>query len=564
MTTRQKKKTRTMLAVLGAIVVLGGAYVAVTQISKHQQAKEDEKNESASLAEAERLKIFSFDSSEIVQISYTNPQETLTFVYDETAGEWQYEGDREYPLIQTAVSGIASTVSQLNAAGIIDETLDNLEEYGLDDPQYTIVLTKEDGEEIRLYFGIENTFSSQYYMYVEGNENVYLMGESLVTYASRTLSDMLNVAAISVPSSTELTQAVLELGESMEQEWSLEYIADGGKEYAYYAYLTWFYELADGTKAAADSDVIESLTSAIGSLSITNCAIYQATEEELAECGLASDAPATAVLTLRYAEETDSTDEEAETETKELKLIIGKLVSDTADEQAENEEEEETTLAADDEAEGESGVLDLDDLELENPEEEGAEETRRYYVREAGSDIVYYADADTLDAIIGLQQRELYNKNPILISITDLDGFDVTFGEGERIEYEIARTTETDEDGNETTVTSYTMNGTSLDAAYVTAIYYELISTLAADRVLREDETPAEYAPELEVVYHTNLENYPEITIGFTEYDNNYYQVTVMGETKLLVNKRSVETMCSNFSEALDVLERLRENAEEE
>ena len=126
--------------------------------------------------------------------------------------------------------------------------------------------------------------------------------------------------------------------------------------------------------------------------------------------------------------------------------------------------------------------------------------------------------------------------------------------------FEILDHEEINEDGDAYTKTEYFMNGTSLPSDYFVAIFYEL-GRKSYDRVLtEEDQIPEEYKPDLEITYHTNLEFFEKITIGYMTYDSNYDIVYLNGEPKALINFREIEEVEKDLGEALEVLKML-ENA---
>ena len=54
--------------------------------------------------------------------------------------------------------------------------------------------------------------------------------------------------------------------------------------------------------------------------------------------------------------------------------------------------------------------------------------------------------------------------------------------------------------------------------------------------------------PHMTIVFHTTLESFPEVTIQYTYYNSDYYEATVNGETRFLVNRNAI----SNMEEALN------------
>ena len=525
----KKNQGRTLLIAAGVLVLLGGTYVGVTQIQKRTAAKKADREAEESEALEQELSIYDFDSADVTAISWKSTVSELSFAYDETDEAWYEVSNPDYPLMQTYISGIATTVANLKAASVLEDTLDNVADYGLENPDCVIRLTKSDGEEIVLNFGLYNSYTNQYYMYAEGDSHIYMMGSTLVNYASYTLDQMLSVASVSLPSTDEVKALSVEGFDEAAASYAIDYSETDGLTYAWYPYDYWYYEREDGVRVSADSDTVDSLLSNACSLSLSSCENYDADAEELEGYGLNEDAPSTARIsyTYSYEETAESTDDEGEDDseeeetvviTEEIVILVGNL-KEAADEESED----------------------------------------MYYVREEGSDIVYIVKASDIENLTGFDTHELANKGYAMILSSNIDSIDLSFDEDQTIHYEVLRSTETDEDGNEITTTTYEMNGTEIDSTYVIAILYEL-TALGADRCIRDTDELVEYAPELEITYHTyDCEGFDEVVIGFTPYNDNYDMVTVNGANTLFINKLEVESMVSDLGEALDVLDMLRE-----
>ena len=68
---------------------------------------------------------------------------------------------------------------------MIEQNTENLSEYGLENPQYTITAKTADGKEAVLYVGMQNTITTEYYVYAKDVPGVYTVGTTSVNYFKR-------------------------------------------------------------------------------------------------------------------------------------------------------------------------------------------------------------------------------------------------------------------------------------------------------------------------------------------------------------------------------------------
>ena len=134
------KQKRMMLMLGGVLVVLIGCYVGLKAWNDHQQEQAE--------ADEEAAKIRLVDAEGLTAVSYTDGESTLGFTLEEDT--WRYTEDQEIPMNQDVVGGFADTVASLNATREL-ENPDDISDYELDSPSYTINYTTEDGEDGTIY-----------------------------------------------------------------------------------------------------------------------------------------------------------------------------------------------------------------------------------------------------------------------------------------------------------------------------------------------------------------------------------------------------------------------------
>lgn len=141
-------------------------------------------NKADAVTEETTVMLANFKPADMTALTYTKGDQTLSFVYDSI---WYLESDRGFPLNQETVSGMASVISAIPMsrsfnAGEVSET-----DSGLSNPGYTITASYSDGTEKTYRIGNYNSFNSNYYFSVEGDDNIYMIASGLTGYFDYTL-----------------------------------------------------------------------------------------------------------------------------------------------------------------------------------------------------------------------------------------------------------------------------------------------------------------------------------------------------------------------------------------
>ncbi|HZJ83444.1 MAG TPA: DUF4340 domain-containing protein, partial [Clostridia bacterium] len=171
-----KSKNIIILGVVLALLV--GAYFFLTNRPEPEIPQ----------VQSEKISLLSFDKNEIEKIELTTDDGVLTFnqiekeVEEEKDGKkekvkkamWEAEYPHEITLKQMSVDDIAYSFANLQAERVIEEeTPDDLEPYGLKDPQAIAKATLKDGSEKILYLGDETPAGNTYYLMVHEDPKVY-------------------------------------------------------------------------------------------------------------------------------------------------------------------------------------------------------------------------------------------------------------------------------------------------------------------------------------------------------------------------------------------------------
>ena len=487
-----KKKTVKMILAVAALAVLCGTYVGVsTYVSKQEEAensKEEEKQVSVTDASAD----------EIESVQFLIDKQEITFQKKEDL--WVKRDDEAFPVSQDTLNNAVGMLGGLKAERVLKD-VDDLSEYGLDSPVNTIVFKTKDGEETSIKIGAENESVSQYYVKKnEDDKTVYLVANASLTPFMNSLYDYAEAGTFPEISSENVKEVQVE-GET---SYSLSQDGNG------------FWYISDGeNQEKADSAKATSTASAFSTLEYASFVNYNASEEEMESYGLNEPY---ANITVDYEEEVP----EKETDNLEIEETESKEAENTEEKQGETGEEETEPEMVD-----KSLVIHIG----KETEESGR------YVSVDDSKEVYTMSDETLSTFLDKENADFWDMNVCYISINDIESVEVTY-KGETKTINVSRETSEDEDGNETEILTYEMDGKELDSTKFNTFYNKVSNMTAQKRVA--DDTTLDSEPEMKIVLRKIDGTEKEVL--YHGYDSNFYGVKA--ENKIyMVNKMNVKEM---------------------
>lgn len=508
---KKKKKARRLILLLVLFLAACGGYYALT---KYNASQEEEKSGETE----ENEKLLSLTGG-ITSLSYEWAGEKVSLSL--TDSQWKRDGDENYPVNQSSVSSMVSTLKAAEKQKEIPKATDALGDYGLETPKMRVTVGDDAGENVVLLIGNENSTAGGCYSMEEGSGTVYLTDAALATAFDQGWAELLAVDDGPGIGSTKVREITVETGSETKH---LKYEPAGLPESDYTEKANLFYQKADGTYLPVSSNVQSSILNQISSLSYQSATAYQPTEEEKAAAGLAEPA---AVITIRYVEE--------ETVTKK----------------AEKEGEEDTTETVETEKEY---VLSIGRYD---------EEKNQYQAAYQGGSTILTISGDTIRTLLDLDERTIANLSPNEIADTSIDRIDLTYqGETktltiERKEVEEETTgTEAESSEGETEGTTTKKEVTYyLDGEEITAEAFQKYQSafqIEGQRILEEGEALLDAQPEFTLIYHRNTDTFPTVTISYIPYNENFYQVAVNGAMpSIVVNIRDVEQLIQLFRDGV-------------
>lgn len=187
------KQIKQLLILVGVLVVLLGAYIALRVWNAGAEER----------AEAQADYVLTLE--DIQRLTWDYSGEDLDFL--KSGESWTWAPDSAFPLEESNLTGLEETLASLKAQRVI-EAPDALADYGLDTPDMT--LTVETGSDtVKLLIG--DMTGSDYYVMVEGEDRVYTIDSTLITYLECSLMDMMVLPDIPSMSESNVEQVEVTL-----------------------------------------------------------------------------------------------------------------------------------------------------------------------------------------------------------------------------------------------------------------------------------------------------------------------------------------------------------------
>lgn len=171
---KKKKRLLYLLLVLPLLLLVLG-------LMKRYNKGQEEKQE----AEKEASVIYVTDMEDVKAFSYSDGNSEFTF--EKAEDTWIYSQDPDFPLAQSYPGQIASAFGKLTALRELKDG-DELEDYGLEEPAYTVSLNGADADEVHLRIG--NAVDDAYYLFNETTGRIYTISSTEVSALEHTLEEM--------------------------------------------------------------------------------------------------------------------------------------------------------------------------------------------------------------------------------------------------------------------------------------------------------------------------------------------------------------------------------------
>lgn len=423
--------------------------------------------------------VLELPTDSVTALSWDYDGQELSFHREEDT--WTYDGDEAFPVDQDKIQELLDPFAAFGVSFIIQDPED-LGQYGLNDPTCTIEISAED-QDYTILLGDYSTMDSQRYVSI-GDGNVYLVQNDPLDLFDAQLSDLIH--------NDEIPQldTVSQISVSGPDDYTAVY-EEGNTADTYRADDVYFTQQC-GKRVPLDTARVEAYLSTMESLDLTNYVTYNATEEDLQNCGL--DDPE-ATVQVDYTTEDDDGNDVSGTVT----LYISR--------------DPEERAAADADAQS-ADASDSDDQE---------EEEITAYVQVGSSQILYQITGAEYEALMACGYDDLRHPEVLPADFADVSQLDISL-EGK--DYTI--TSEGDSDERTYSYQEEELDITDLQSA---------LESLTADSFTGEEPTQKE---EISLTVHLDLEGDPTVTIDLYRYDGSHCLAVVDGEPVSLVPRSAV------------------------
>lgn len=184
MAAKSKKKNPALapILLLAAILVLFLLY-------RVMDAKNQADNASSSLStQTDVTMILDRDVSEVTAISYSWNGEENAFTWNSSTGVWEYDADKNFPLVSDPLSTMAAAVCSIGVYRTLDTGDTGV--YGFDAPAAAFSVSFKDGSTYRYQIGDINTVSGYRYLKDLDTGTVYTISAALLPYLQYSLGDL--------------------------------------------------------------------------------------------------------------------------------------------------------------------------------------------------------------------------------------------------------------------------------------------------------------------------------------------------------------------------------------
>lgn len=483
------KKQRQFVTIIVLFIVLAAAGIGYYAASKYQAGKEESETENT-----EEIALYSMEAEEITQIHFINEEQDMTLVKEEDT--WKDSSDENFPVNQDYVEAMLEDVAEMTATQLVVEEPDDLAQYELDAPNYTIEITNQSGETKLLAIGLESVAAGGCYAYVDTADKVYTIASNITDDFGYTRNEMMEV-----PEAPDITaEYVTEY--SLTAKEGKSFVAKYDENGAEYADVDgWDITKAYKTTVAGAQDSLQTLFSGLTDMSVTEGVAYHSTKALLKQYGLESPAYILDVDYYTVEEEDTDTEDTEEDETEEVKtdhhyqISIGAL-NDTED---------------------------------------------QYYVSIDGVDGIYLMSAETVDALVEIQAFDYVSKPIISAELEEIQSISFMY-QGQKHQIDISKEeVENAISEDDSTVYDYTilLDGTELDENSFESAYSSVFSSLVYSGEIGNGLKGQGQEAQATM---TIVKDDQEIKLQFLPYDgNNFYRVENNGVSLFLTDINVVE-----------------------
>jgi Domain of unknown function (DUF4340) len=154
--------------------------------SGHHKAADD----SAKISADAPPPILKLDENSIAQLTLKKKDAEPIVLTKSSAGDWQITGPKPFRADQSAVAGLASTLSSLNSERVIEDKASDLQTFGLDQPALEVDLTEKNNKTQKLLLGGDTPAGGAVYAVLAGDPRLFTVASYTKTSLDKSLNDL--------------------------------------------------------------------------------------------------------------------------------------------------------------------------------------------------------------------------------------------------------------------------------------------------------------------------------------------------------------------------------------
>ena len=179
------KRGAKLAVLLGALLVLVGAWYLAETLSDRRQAEQAED------AHAEPTDISVGAAKDIVSLAWDYFGDTVSLTLEN--GTWLNANDGDCPVSQTAVEPLVEAAASAAASTVIEDVTD-FDQYGLADPAFTVITATAD--KINTYSIGNPSPNGAYYVRLNGEDTVYVESGMFAEAFQLSVDDILSLETV--------------------------------------------------------------------------------------------------------------------------------------------------------------------------------------------------------------------------------------------------------------------------------------------------------------------------------------------------------------------------------
>ena len=161
----KKQKIQIMILLVLCIVCVGGYFI----IRNHTFETEEE---------TVSVDVTNFNKDDVTELILSGDHEVHLVKTDDA---WTESSLPDETIKESTVNTLLNEIANITTTETVVEAPEDLSQYGLEEPFRTITAVLSDGTQVVIYAGNKSDLLSEYYINVEGDDNVYLVSSNIVT-----------------------------------------------------------------------------------------------------------------------------------------------------------------------------------------------------------------------------------------------------------------------------------------------------------------------------------------------------------------------------------------------